>query len=214
MPTHSVNGYDDYNGTSTILEKIGANTESFLERSFEKWGKQCAERPWLILFVGMCAVIAFGCGVKSLAVTTDPVELWASPTSRGRIEREYFDSHFEPFYRTEQIIIKAVGLDNIIHKTSDGPIEFGPAFNDSFLKSVLELQEHIKGIGAGTEHGLDKICFAPLRSKGQASTDVEECVVQSVWGYFQDSLDNFEITRTDPEGYEINYLDNILACTQ
>lgn len=46
-------------------------------------------------------------------VTTDPVELWASPYSRSRIEREYFDEHFEPFYRTEQIIISTLGLNNV-----------------------------------------------------------------------------------------------------
>lgn len=46
-------------------------------------------------------------------VTTDPVELWASPHSWSRIEREYFDRHFEPFYRNEQIIITSVGLPNV-----------------------------------------------------------------------------------------------------
>lgn len=46
-------------------------------------------------------------------VTTDPVELWASPHSRSRVEREYFDKHFEPFYRNEQIIITSVGLPNV-----------------------------------------------------------------------------------------------------
>jgi len=48
-----------------------------------------------------------------MKVTTDPVELWASPHSRSRIEREYFDKHFEPFYRNEQIIITSVGLPNV-----------------------------------------------------------------------------------------------------
>lgn len=45
-----------------------------------------------------------GHGIKYLKITTDPVELWAAPNSRSRVEREVFDSNFEPFYRIEQVI--------------------------------------------------------------------------------------------------------------
>ena len=68
----------------------------------------------MILFIGLCFIVALNHGIKYLIVTTDPVELWASPNSRSRVEKDYFDSHFEPFYRTEQIIISAVGLDTVI----------------------------------------------------------------------------------------------------
>jgi hypothetical protein len=76
-------------------------------------------------------------------VTTDPVELWAAPESRSRVEREFFDSKFEPFYRTEQIILRPVGLDKIVHKTANGPITFGPVFQKDFLLLALELQNGI-----------------------------------------------------------------------
>lgn len=204
----------EYETSSSFIEKLGANTDTFLQKFFEKWGTLCAQYPWFVLFMGGCLVVTLGHGVKYLKVTTDPVELWASPTSRSRVEREYFDSHFEPFYRNEQIIISAVGLPNIVHNTSNGVIEFGPAFNSDFLKEVLKLQEKIKEIGAGTDWGLDKICFAPLRSKGQTETDVGECVVQSIWGYYQDDEDNFDTTDTDANGFETNYLDWFLACSQ
>lgn len=58
-------------------------------------------------------VIVLGQGILYLHLTTDPVELWASPSSRCRQEKTYFDTHFEPFYRTEQIIIHPVGLQNV-----------------------------------------------------------------------------------------------------
>lgn len=70
----------------------------------------CATHPWATLLLGICVVTALGHGIKYLRVTTDPVELWASPHSRSRLEREYFDQHFGPFYRTEQVIIRAVDL--------------------------------------------------------------------------------------------------------
>lgn len=215
METHTINKMaGDYDMPSTFIERLGANTDTFLQKFFELWGAKCANHPWLVLFLGACVVVGLGHGIKYLHVTTDPVELWASPTSRSRIEREYYDSHFEPFYRNEQIIIKAVGLPNIVHDTSDGPIVFGPVFNDTFLKTVLSLQESIKKIGVGTEYSLDKICFAPLRTAGQVSTNVEECVVQSIWGYYQNDVDTFDDTGTDPNGYETNYLDQFIMCSQ
>lgn len=99
----------------------------------------------MYLILGLCFVVAFGHGIKYMKVTTDPVELWASPDSRARVERKYFDSHFEPFYRTEQVIIKAVNLPHVYHNTSDGILEFGPVFHREFLMKVFELQEGIKG---------------------------------------------------------------------
>lgn len=140
------------------------------------------------------------------------MELWASPTSRSRVEKEYFDSHFEPFYRTEQIIITTNNLSVINHNTSDGVITFGPVFDADFLKTVLELQEAIKALGHGTGHSFEKVCFAPLRGVGENETKIEQCVVQSIWGYYKDSIEDFDENSTDPSGYPTNYLDKFLKC--
>lgn len=94
---------------------------------------------------GLCFVVALGSGMAYTQLTTNPVELWASPTSRSRIEREYFDSHFEPFYRTEMVIISSKGLPNIEYSTPSGTITFGPVFNATFMKEVLKLQNSIMG---------------------------------------------------------------------
>ncbi|KAK9709012.1 Niemann-Pick C1 N terminus [Popillia japonica] len=181
MDTHTISKMPgDFDISSSFIEKLGANTDSFLQSFFEKWGTFCAMKPWLVLFVGGCVVVALGHGIKYLKVTTDPVELWASPNSRSRIERDYYDSHFEPFYRNEQIIITSIGLPTITHNTSNGVIEFGPVFNASFLLAVLELQEAIKNIGAGTDHSFEKICFAPLRTNGQIDLSTDECAVRII----------------------------------
>ncbi|CAH1984188.1 unnamed protein product [Acanthoscelides obtectus] len=213
LDSHSINkSSEDYEKPSSFIEKLGANTDLYLQRGFEKWGTYCAQKPWLILFLGACLVVTLGHGVKYLKVTTDPVELWASPTSRSRVEREYFDSHFEPFYRTEQIIIRARNLSEIHHNTSDGIVEYGPAFNRDFLLAVLDLQERIKKIGEGEWYSLDKICLAPLRSVGQTETDVNECIVESIWGYYKDSIEEFNKTELDPAKYTTNYLDHFIKC--
>ena len=75
--------------------------------------------------------------IKSLEVTTDPVELWSSPNSRARVEKEYYDSHFEPFFRSQQIIVKAKGYDRARNPES-GDL-WGPAFNHSFFLEIYEL---------------------------------------------------------------------------
>lgn len=72
-----------------------------------------ARNPWLVILVSSWVVFALGHGAFQLIVTTNPVEIWASPSSRARIEKDFFESHFAPFYRTEQIFIKAVGLDRV-----------------------------------------------------------------------------------------------------
>ncbi|XP_063244336.1 NPC intracellular cholesterol transporter 1 isoform X2 [Bacillus rossius redtenbacheri] len=199
---------------STLMERLGADTGSCLERAFYWWGLKCASYPWLVLFLGLCVITALGHGIKYMQMTTNPVELWAAPHSRARVEREFFDSHFEPFYRTEQIIISAVGLPPIVHNTSNGPIVFGPVFNQEFLLAVKRLQEGIESLGVSDGEGLERICFAPMTSVFTGPTQLSQCVVQSVWGYFQDDEDYFNETDTDAYGFTINYLDHIKKCSQ
>lgn len=103
----------------------------------------CAARPWLTMALGVVAIVVLSYGVRFLKITTDPVDLWASPESRSRLERTYYDEKFEPFYRTEHIIIRSKGLDYVHHNTSKGLLTFGPVFNKTFLMDVLELQNQI-----------------------------------------------------------------------
>lgn len=63
--------------------------------------------------MGVAVAAALTCGVLYLEVTIDPVELWAAPESRSRQEKDYFDANFSPFYRTEQVILHAEGLEPV-----------------------------------------------------------------------------------------------------
>lgn len=66
----------------------------------------CADNPVLTLAICSWFIAALTYGIQYLIIITDPVELWASPTSRTRMEKDYFDSRFGPFFRTNQIFIK------------------------------------------------------------------------------------------------------------
>lgn len=80
------------------------------------------------------------------------------------------------------------------------------------MLAVYELQEAIKALGKGTPHSLDKICFAPLRREEEEETSTSECVVESIWGYYQDDIATFNSTGKDPKGFKTNYLDTFLSC--
>ncbi|XP_034097515.1 NPC intracellular cholesterol transporter 1 [Drosophila albomicans] len=198
-----------YKQEPRYFEKLGARTEFFLENFFTRWGTFFASYPWITLLGGVVVVAVLGYGITFVQITTDPVKLWASPSSKSRMEREFFDSKFEPFYRIEQVIIKAVDLPYIIHNTSNGPIKFGPIFDKNFLLSVLDLQEQIQNLNAnGTS--LNNICFAPLKDE-DSTVMPSDCVVQSIWGYFNDDRDRLNDNDED-NGYNVTYLDEMYQC--
>ncbi len=117
-------------------------------------------------------------------VITDPVELWSPANSDTRLNKNYYDSHFRPFYRTTQIIIRATN-DTPWNHTVDpffqpnGPIQYSSIFQMDFLQQVLELQNEITALVGvvdcektltnkcvnNTRYAnvtLKDICFAPL----------------------------------------------------
>ncbi|XP_043263992.1 NPC intracellular cholesterol transporter 1 homolog 1b-like [Colletes gigas] len=180
---------------------------------FTVWGKAFAEYPIITLFTISYIILALSYGITRLSITSDPIEIWAAPTSRARIEKNYFDSHFQPFYRTEQVYIKSVGVDKVLHNTSNGVLEFGPVFNKIFLLAVYELQNKILRIGEEVGEGLERICYAPVQNEFTGPTTLDLCTVQSVWGYFQNDLERFNATDTS-DSYERNYLDHLYECAQ
>ena len=78
--------------------------QSYLLTAFTRY-------PLIILFLISYVIIGLSYGISYLSVTVNPIEIWAAPNSRSRIEKDYFDNRFQPFYRTEQIFIKSVNLD-------------------------------------------------------------------------------------------------------
>ncbi|KAJ9578621.1 hypothetical protein L9F63_005111, partial [Diploptera punctata] len=175
-----------------------------LENFFVKWGTFFASHPTEVLFATTWVVAGLGYGAFNLQVTTDPVELWASPDSRSRIEKDYFDSRFEPFYRTEQVFNREFKDRGFWNSRSSSVMwngeVYGPIYNREFLEAVFDLQNQIQNLGAEEGKGLDKICYAPLVNDGEYMT-VDNCTVQSIWGY----LGN---TKNITDGY----IDTIIRC--
>jgi Niemann-Pick C1 protein len=70
-----------------------------------------------VLAISSWIIAGLSHGVFQLEITVDPVELWANPNSRSRVEKDYFDSRFGPFYRTNQIFIKPLKQDYVSKKS-------------------------------------------------------------------------------------------------
>ena len=78
----------------SCCDRTEASIESRLERCFRWWGLLCATHPIKILIIGVAVCSILSIGTVFFRVTTDPVELWSSPDSRARIEKDYYDSNF------------------------------------------------------------------------------------------------------------------------
>ena len=87
----------------SFFDKLGATFENNMTNFFTWWGTLAARYPLPVIVLSIAFAVGLSSGVIYLQVTTDPIELWASPTSRSRVEKDFFDSTFRPFYRTAQV---------------------------------------------------------------------------------------------------------------
>ena len=198
-----------------------------IERFFTWWGLVVARNPVTVLLLSLVVALAFCFGVFKLEITTDPIELWASPSSRSRIEKDFFDSEFRPFYRTALVIAKVVeneeeGVEkfNYTVQETDRTYEFGAMFNKKFLKELLVLQKKIENItfdfterdgNVSTGNDLTRVCNSPLSPLNK------NCNINSVWAYWRDEADLMDVVVDKPIGdsqLSFNYLDHFLDCSR
>ncbi|CAG0894761.1 unnamed protein product [Darwinula stevensoni] len=158
-------------------------------------GKQmCATYPILTLVACLVLVTILSCGILLLRITLDPVELWAAPDSRSRLEKDYFDKTFGPFFRAEQVIIKAGrNVPYFEYEVDNQNKTFGPAFNASLMREVFKLQLEIMKLEADYKDDkvtLSQICYQPVRSD---PNDVTLCAIQSILQFWKNNETTFNV---------------------
>lgn len=79
-------------------------------------------------------------------VANDPLELWSNAESETRKHKEYFDSHFRPFFRTEQVIMYPKDESQFSAVIENETMELGPIFRKKFLLEVFKLHNAIKNV--------------------------------------------------------------------
>ncbi|XP_075272433.1 NPC intracellular cholesterol transporter 1 [Opisthocomus hoazin] len=208
----SVNSHRD-NGKITCGERLGERFENGLRMTFTSWGAFCVRNPrpvilFSVVFIAMCCS-----GFVYIKATTNPVDLWSAPSSQARKEKEYFDTHFGPFFRTEQLIIQAPESppDTYSPYPSGADVPFGPPLTKQILHQVLDLQDAIVNITASFDNEtvmLKDICLAPLAPYNN------NCTIMSVLNYFQNS--HSVLDHADGDGFFVyaDYHTHFLYCVR
>ncbi|KAM9845012.1 NPC intracellular cholesterol transporter 1 [Aulostomus maculatus] len=196
---------------ASCCETLGERFENILRNIFSAWGSFCVQYPFLVILGSLILVVASSGGLVYMRITTDPVELWSSPRSQARQEKDYFDSHFGPFFRTVQLIITTPLNDTFIYSPYLGgsDVPFGAIFDKEILHQVLDLQLAIEALVTtyeGQNVTLRDICLAPLAPFN------DNCTILSVLNYFQNSHDVLDHIKGDEFFVYADYHSHFLYC--
>uniref|UniRef100_A0A8C4DJV0 SSD domain-containing protein n=1 Tax=Dicentrarchus labrax TaxID=13489 RepID=A0A8C4DJV0_DICLA len=202
----------------TCADRNSLVAQDFLSLQFQRWGTLMATYPLTVLLLSAIVVAVFSAGLKSIELTTDPVELWSAPNSRARQEKDFHDSHFDPFFRTNQLILTAPGRKGHIYNSLlFGPQNFSGLVSKDLVIELLQLQTRIQNIEFWSDDlnrtaSLKDVCFAPLNPSNPSLTD---CAVNSLPQYFQNSLDNINAKVNMTElgvTKEVDWRDHLIYC--
>ncbi|XP_057713324.1 NPC intracellular cholesterol transporter 1 [Corythoichthys intestinalis] len=196
---------------ASCCETLGERFENSLRVTFSSWGSFCVRYPGLVILASVLLVSASSAGLVYMRITTDPVELWSSPGSRARQEKDYFDSHFGPFYRTAQLIITTPLNETFIYQPYFGgsDVPFGAILDKGILHQVLDLQLAIEALVAqydGQNITLKDICLAPLAPYNN------HCTILSILNYFQNSHEVLDHWQGDDFWTYADFHSHFLYC--
>lgn len=205
------------------LSSFGANMERLLQAGFHRWGLFVARNPFLVLVAALAVSALLSLGLLKFTVTTNPVDLWVSHSSLARKHMNYFNNHFGPFYRVEQIILRPKAQDFFMLEKAGENKTFGPAFEKKFMMEALRLQLAIESVVGRLRpdgklmHEEDELTYGPEEWKNVTLFDVclaplsplnKNCSIQSVFAYFQDNMAKLNMTDgVDPFSY-LQHFDN------
>ncbi|XP_032304739.1 NPC1-like intracellular cholesterol transporter 1 [Coturnix japonica] len=171
--------------------RLSSGSHSTMAKLFRLWGTMVATRPVPVLVVSLVLVAGLGAGLHRVRLTTDPVELWSAPGSQARLEKDFHDRHFGPFFRTCQVIITEPrpGPAAPYHSVLLGSKNFSSVLNPAVLRELLRLQEELAELSVWVQEEqraiqLKDVCYAPLNPGNATSAD---CCVNSVTQYFQNN---------------------------
>lgn len=101
-----------------------------------------------MLLISAILVAVLSAGLKDIELTTDPVELWSAPNSRARQEKDFHDKNFDPFFRTNQLILTAPNRKGEEYESLlFGKYNFSGIMRKELIIELLELQTLIQ-VGA------------------------------------------------------------------
>jgi hypothetical protein len=169
---------------------MAGERSSPLSRVFRWYGRKVARHPLVFLVFSALSAGVLALGMRYITIDSDPDVIWVPPTSNTALQKQYFDSAFDPFFRINQVIIS---LDETYlgNQRSQQQVDFsvsslsgrsmqngayGSAANlgnvtpaeavgiltPEYLLAVWELQNLIVNNMSHTGVTLDDICYKPI----------------------------------------------------
>ena len=160
---------------------------SVLRRFFYKLGLFAASSPWLTFSIVFFFAGLLNVGWKKFEVEIDPVRLWVAPNSESKLQKDFFDQNFGPFYRTEQIFLTSAPTASDSHKNiTEYADQSSPVLTWDHLQYWFKVEKDIRSLRS-LPHGyrLSDVCFKPAGPRGA-------CVVQSVAAWFGNDLSDYD----------------------
>ncbi|EGO01710.1 hypothetical protein SERLA73DRAFT_85531 [Serpula lacrymans var. lacrymans S7.3] len=159
-----------------------------LRRCFYRMGLTAASYPSLTFAVVFLVVGLLNLGWKNFEIETDPVRLWVAPDSESKLQKEFFDENFGPFYRPQQIFVTAI--PGSVHEADSNSslisINHPPVLSWDRLQYWFEVEQDIRSLRSEPNgYQLSDVCFKPAGPQGA-------CVVQSVAAWFGNDLDDYD----------------------
>ena len=128
-----------------------------------------ASYPWLVIGGGLVLTVVCAVGLLKARLESDPIALWVSPSSAVLRDKEYFDSTFGPFYRTEQLIFTPATTS----VSSSTPAQSGNSTSTILTRrTMLMLQQltvTIRSLSVsynGSDVTLSTLCYRPHTRPG------------------------------------------------
>jgi Niemann-Pick C1 protein len=162
---------------------------------FYKLGLLTASSPWATFAIVFTLMGLLNIGWSSFGVETDPVRLWVAPDSESKIQKDFFDQNFGPFYRPQQIFVTSATT-----RERGSPSQTQkPVLSWDRLKFWFSVEEDIRSLRSSpNSYSLSDVCFRPAGPNGA-------CVFQSITAWFDNDIDN---TSPDAWAERVQYCAN------
>ena len=187
-------------GRGSLLDPIAASQprqyrlNTILRRVFYRLGLATASSPFLTFSLVFTVMGLLNLGWQRFDIETDPVRLWVAPDSESKLQKEYFDEHFGPFYRPQQIFVTALSDPPITIDSSSSSSAYtdvrvssqDPVLSYDHLQYWMDVESDIRVLRSSpNNYSLTDVCFKPAGPQGA-------CVVQSVGAWFGNDLSDYD----------------------
>ncbi|KAF1793653.1 Niemann-Pick C1, N-terminal [Phytophthora cactorum] len=167
--------------------------DDFMTKKLRLWAAFVSKgnRPKKIIPMVLVVVVVCAVGLYNIDIETDPIKLWVSTSSTSYEERQHYGDIFNPFYRSEQIILV--------------PKDGGSIYRSSILKEAIHVQNVAANVTYTSDDGEETIALDDICWKATGTG----CTVNSITQYFQNNMEHFEFY----EKYGWRWSTSATACT-